>query len=105
VVTNTNRDYKNHGNIDASTENATRTSSHDTRRETVIGYTPPAHVNDDCKYAKLKYIYIIQQSYLIIKKRNKKKENNWLTRLRYHKQNSSLTEYLYISASSGVTLV
>jgi hypothetical protein len=40
-------------NIDASIENATRTSSHNTRRETVTGHTPPTHGTDDCKYVKL----------------------------------------------------
>jgi hypothetical protein len=40
-------------NMDASRENAKRTSSHNTRRETVTGHIPPAHVTDDCKYAKL----------------------------------------------------
>jgi hypothetical protein len=34
-------------NKDASRENATRTFSHNTRRETVTGHTPPTHVTDD----------------------------------------------------------
>ena len=33
--------------IDASRENATRTSSHNTRRETVTAHTPPTHVTYD----------------------------------------------------------
>jgi predicted metal-dependent HD superfamily phosphohydrolase len=40
-------------NIDASKDNAARTSSHNTRRETVTGHTPPIHVKEDCKYTKL----------------------------------------------------
>jgi hypothetical protein len=38
---------------------------------TVTGHTPPTHVTDDSKYAKLKCIYNTIKLHLIIKKKNK----------------------------------